>query len=537
MVSASQERSWVEELAQRIVSDKLSPAEAFAAIRQSRGDHNNPLAMTPNERDALRLGTRCFENESGGLFPDYTDARAYPILQGLQRAHEAIGQIDQLAQLRDGKPIILALFCGGTLSMVMGDNGLRPAKDGAELLASAGSNLADKAHLVVVDVPKIDSVDQCPAYVSELVGYYHYIARRMSEPAKARFGGVLLGHGTDTAATTGALIRYMHRLHEVPVVMVCAQNSADSSVPDGPGNIATSVGALLSMHKAQFADLLVHSGGGSGGTLIPMGSAQKKSDDDLHIFHERGYGAYVLGLNDLNDPHSLRRRCSSINRGDRSYISAHLPPVMLDGYSPVELISAHNSANPEEVLTQILKSDKPFIGLQSQGTATFARDMLEAIVLAQSVLDQQHKRIGTPKQQIVILTAWSDGKVGTQYESAQVGTIPVVCLTREAFLAKAMYVSALATDPKQRLQMLLGDINADAPPHVLHGHIDQQGVRIHQELLESMVVRQPESVLLERMSNKHTPPLDYAKASLEELYFEVVIGTGFGRVSDCLHNV
>jgi hypothetical protein len=38
------------------------------------------------------------------------------------------------------------------------------------------------------------------------------------------------------------------------------------------------------------------------------------------------------------------------------------------------------------------------------------------------------------------------------------------------------------------------------------------------------------------MRNEHTPPLDYAKASLEELYFEVVIGTGFGRASDYLHN-
>jgi|GEM_PF-5455100 len=532
MVSASRETSQVGELASRIVSGELKPEEALEAIRQSRGNHNNPLAMTPGERSKLRCEGRYFENGSGGRFSDYTDPKSYPILQGLEKAEEAIGQIDRIARQQGCKPIILALFCGGTLSMVMEDGVLRPAKDGAELLASAGSNLADKAHLVVVDVPKIDRVDQCPAYVSELVGYYHYIARRISDPAKGRFAGVLLGHGTDTAATTGALIRYMHRLHEVPVVMVCAQNSADSSVPDGPGNIATSVGALLSMHMAQFADLLVHSGGGIGGTLIPMGSAQKKSDDDPHIFHERGYGEFVLLFTDLNDPFSLKRRCSSINRGGRSSISSHLPPVMLDGYSPVELISAQNSANPAQVLTQILKSDKPFIALQSQGTATFARALLDAIALAQNALDQQHKNIGTAKKQIVILTAWSDGKVGTRYESAQVGKIPVVCLTREAFLAKAMYVSALTTDPEQQKNMLLGDINADAPPHVLCGHIEQQGEGVHRQLLESMVVRQPELVLHERDSSEHTPPLDYAKASLGELYFEVVIGTGFGRASD-----
>lgn len=129
---------------------------------------------------------------------------------------------------------ILILHTGGTIGMVAGPDGLTPA-DG--LLEQALQKLAgsDAALSVEVFDPLVDSAEMGPAYWNRLI----------DRIAAFQGAGVIITHGTDTMAFTGAALAQALAGLRCPVVL-CGSMQPLKTGGDAEGNLALALQAVQS---------------------------------------------------------------------------------------------------------------------------------------------------------------------------------------------------------------------------------------------------------------------------------------------------
>jgi len=138
-----------------------------------------------------------------------------------------------------GRPAILAVFTGGTISCTLDpDTGLpSPTLSGQEILAMA-PQIGDFADVIIDDFGKYPGPHMSPARVLTL-------ARRISAAAEGgTVDGVVVTHGTDTMEETAFLLdRLVHT--DVPVVLLGSMKLASDPCSDGPANIQSACRVAL----------------------------------------------------------------------------------------------------------------------------------------------------------------------------------------------------------------------------------------------------------------------------------------------------
>lgn len=108
-----------------------------------------------------------------------------------------------------GKRICL-LATGGTIACVQGEDGLRPALSGEELLAAV-PELARFGDIAAEELFALDSSNLLPVH-------WQRMARAVAERCDA-YDGFVLTHGTDTMGYTAGALYYMLRGLRKPVVL------------------------------------------------------------------------------------------------------------------------------------------------------------------------------------------------------------------------------------------------------------------------------------------------------------------------------
>jgi glutamyl-tRNA(Gln) amidotransferase subunit D len=88
---------------------------------------------------------------------------------------------------------------------------------------------------------------------SENMGPEHYIAlaRAIGEEIAAGVDGIVIGHGTDTMAHTGAILSFMVQNSPVPIVLVGSQRSSDRPSSDAALNLMNAVRAAAECDIAE----------------------------------------------------------------------------------------------------------------------------------------------------------------------------------------------------------------------------------------------------------------------------------------------
>jgi L-asparaginase len=137
-----------------------------------------------------------------------------------------------------GKPRILVLSLGGTITMVPSDaGGITPKLGAAELVASVPA-LADVAEIDARSPFKLPSPSLTTAGLVD-------VARTVNEAFATGFDGAVVIQGTDTIEESAFLLDVLVD-SDKPVVVTGAMRGADAPGADGPANLLSAVIAAAS---------------------------------------------------------------------------------------------------------------------------------------------------------------------------------------------------------------------------------------------------------------------------------------------------
>ncbi|MFB6191157.1 MAG: Glu-tRNA(Gln) amidotransferase subunit GatD [Candidatus Nanohaloarchaea archaeon] len=130
----------------------------------------------------------------------------------------------------EDRPDILVLHTGGTIASRVSyeEGGVKPAFDPEDLLEMY-PEVAEEVNIHSEVVAQMLSEDMEP-------GHWQQIAEKIDE-VKDDYDGIIVGHGTDTMAYTGAALTLMLKGIDTGVLLVGAQRSSDRPSSDASMNL------------------------------------------------------------------------------------------------------------------------------------------------------------------------------------------------------------------------------------------------------------------------------------------------------------
>ena len=173
---------------------------------------------------------------------------------------------------------MVLLATGGTISSRgSGAGGGAVAADtGEQVFASIGGPAAHPVR--VVDVFRKGSY---LLTVDDMIAICARIREALADPQVL---GVVVTHGTDTMEETAYLAELTHN-DDRPVVFTGAQQAADSSTPDGPGNLARAIAVAGSPAARGKGVLLAFAG-----TIFPAAGVRKCHTTRAEAFANPDFG-------------------------------------------------------------------------------------------------------------------------------------------------------------------------------------------------------------------------------------------------------
>lgn len=186
------------------------------------------------------------------------------------------------------RPEVLIFATGGTIGMCETDRGLAPDPGFEEALQQLAWSICEP---LGIDVrinhlnPAIDSAN-ADAETGARVARAVRARVRTKRPS-----GVVITHGTDTLAYTGARIAFELDGLGVPVVLTGSQLAHGAPASDAPANLSLAIRAAVKASSDAPASIAF------GGTLMPAIRATKAQAEDLRAFRaERSLGPDPLGV-------------------------------------------------------------------------------------------------------------------------------------------------------------------------------------------------------------------------------------------------
>lgn len=146
---------------------------------------------------------------------------------------------------------VQVLYTGGTIGMVQGSHGLRPASDFAARMAAALQNHPRP-------LPTYRFTELAPPIDSATLTHTHWQQMHAALIDAADSGAcdaVLLLHGTDTLAYTAAALAHLLVDYPLPVVLTGAIHPADFPTSDAWPNVC---GALAALGAGSVRSVAVH---------------------------------------------------------------------------------------------------------------------------------------------------------------------------------------------------------------------------------------------------------------------------------------
>ncbi|MDQ0733738.1 asparaginase [Arthrobacter agilis] len=172
---------------------------------------------------------------------------------------------------------VVLLATGGTIAS------RTDAGDGSTVAADAGGTVLAAAGTSTVAVEVVDLMQKGSYLLTfdDMLAVCGAIRTALAVPETL---GIVVTHGTDTMEETAYLADLLHD-DPRPVVFTGAQRAADSSDPDGPGNLRAAITLAASAEARGRGALIVFDG-----EVLPLPATRKTETTALHAFSNPDLG-------------------------------------------------------------------------------------------------------------------------------------------------------------------------------------------------------------------------------------------------------
>jgi L-asparaginase len=339
-----------------------------------------------------------------------------------EQAQKALEQLEELVlTLEEGQKVALVIGTGGTLAMSrqMSKDGkveLVPQLDTGQILKFAGHNLEKEFKLVGLEFPKaMDSSQMCPDFTMDITVAISAIYNKASDNLKRKLSGFLVTHGTDTMAWSAAdMAMALGPNPPFSVAFVGAQQTTKSTFTDVGINVVYALHSLAKLEENHLNSVMIGMGGTAGAAYTAVG-AEKVSDTLARAFSTPGHQEFItwsdFAGSGVHNPFLENMPPQSRNK--------LLKPLIFTGYRPSFRVTPEQGSNPDSVHKHVINSPEPIVILESFGTGTVHKDILEAVMAAA----EKTNKI------VFIASPLAVGSLGHKYaaalEAVKSGAIPV----------------------------------------------------------------------------------------------------------------
>jgi L-asparaginase len=327
---------------------------------------------------------------------------------------------------------ILLLTTGGTIASAESDNGLKPALSGEELIqcipeAAEICELTSEPVIIRGASKGVDSTNIQPEDWAEIA--------KAGFAGQKNYDGIVITHGTDTMAYTSAMLSFMLRDLDKPVILTGSQKPMSDPFTDAKKNLLDAVRTTVEGYPGIYIVF--------GGRIIQGTKASKVHTTAIKAFDS------------INAPLSGKIKGKDVVM--RHPLPAGTGGVKLDINisKDVFLLKITPGINPD-IIDKIvsIEGHKGIVieafglgGLPNEG-----RDLLKPI------------RNAIEKNVLVVamtqcrkgITDFSDYEVGKKALDA--GIIPVSNMTAEAAVTKLMWVLGHTSEPEEVKNMMQKDL-------------------------------------------------------------------------------
>ena len=297
-----------------------------------------------------------------------------------EKAKEALEHLEELARnLKPDEKVSLVIGTGGTIAMTLQNGKLVPKLDTDAILEFAGQRLKNQFRLAGLEFPKaMDSSQMCSDFTMDIVVAISAIWNQASDNLKKHFTGFLVTHGTDTLAWSAAdMSMALGPNPPFSVAFVGAQQTTEATFSDVATNVAFSLKSLVQITEKDLNTVMIGIGGTAGAAYSGLG-AIKVSDVDAKAFNTPGHKE-LINWSDFGKSGTSNKffQASPVKKKESPF-----KPLVFTGPRPFFRVSPDQGTNASSEYKRVLSSPEPVVILESFGTGTAHRDIVDAVMSA-----------------------------------------------------------------------------------------------------------------------------------------------------------